>query len=45
MSSSASRQEECVDCGTGPREKRLDPWPDDPFSDYETEPVVAFFAT
>jgi hypothetical protein len=28
-----------------PGETTLDPWLDDPFPDYETEPVVAFSAT
>jgi hypothetical protein len=28
-----------------PGETTLDPWLDDPFPDYDTEPVVAFSAT
>ena len=36
----------CVHCGTDPPgETTLDPWLDDPFPDYDTEPVVAFSAT
>ena len=35
-----------VHCGTDPPgETTLDPWLDDPFPDYDTEPVVAFSAT
>jgi hypothetical protein len=36
----------CVHCGTDPPgETTLDPWLDDPFPDYDTEPVVAFSAS
>ena len=36
----------CVHSGTDPPgETTLDPWLDDPFPDYDTEPVVAFSAT
>ncbi len=36
---------ECVHSGTDPPgETTLDPWLDDPFPDYDTEPVVAFSA-
>ena len=53
MSSSAS----CAISGSGkrgcacnggtdpPGETTLDPWLDDPFPDYDTEPVVAFSAS
>jgi hypothetical protein len=35
-----------VHSGTDPPgETTLDPWPDDPFPDYDTEPVIPFFAT
>jgi hypothetical protein len=35
-----------VHSGTDPPgETTLDPWLDDPFPDYDTEPVVAFSAT
>jgi hypothetical protein len=35
-----------VHSGTNsPGETTLDPWLDDPFPDYDTEPVVAFSAT
>jgi hypothetical protein len=35
-----------VHCGTDPPgETTLDRWLDDPFSDYDTEPVMAFSAT
>jgi hypothetical protein len=36
----------CVHSGTDPPgETTLDPWLDDPFPDYDTEPVMAFSAT
>ena len=36
----------CVHSGTDPPgETTLDPWLDDPFPDYDTEPVVAFSAS
>ena len=35
-----------VHCGIDPPgETTLDPWLDDPFPDYDTEPVMAFSAT
>jgi hypothetical protein len=35
-----------VHCGTDPPgETSLDPWPDDPSRDYDTEPVMPFSAT
>jgi hypothetical protein len=35
-----------VHSGTdSPGERTLDPWLDDPFPDYDTEPVVAFSAS
>ena len=38
--------QEGVHCGSDPPGKTtLDPWLDDPFPDYDTEPVVAFSAT
>ena len=39
------RQGGCVHSGIDPLgETTLDPWLDDPFPDYDTEPVVAFSA-
>ena len=43
---SGSGKRGCVHCGTDPPgETTLDPWLDDPFPDYDTEPVTAFSAT
>ena len=40
---SGSGKRGCVHSGTDPPgETTLDPWLDDPFPDYDTEPVVAF---
>ena len=40
---SGSGKRGCVHSGTDPPgETTLDPWLDDPFPDYNTEPVVAF---
>ena len=35
----------CISGTDPPGETTLDPWLDDPFPDYDTEPVVAFSAT
>ena len=43
---SGSGKRGCAHSGTDPPgETTLDPWLDDPFPDYDTEPVVAFSAT
>lgn len=43
---SGSGKRGCVHSGTDPPgETTLDPWLDDPFPDYDTEPVMAFSAT
>ena len=35
----------CIAATDPPSETTLDPWLDDPFPDYDTEPVMAFSAT
>jgi hypothetical protein len=35
----------CISGTDSPGERTLDPWLDDPFPDYDTEPVVAFSAS
>jgi hypothetical protein len=41
----SSRIQSCRRCIDPPGETTLNPWLDDPFPDYDTEPVMAFSAT
>ena len=45
ISGSGKRGCACIPAPTRRAKTTLDPWLDDPFPDYDTEPIVAFSAT